>query len=219
MSLFQKTVHSWWLEEKCCGNEVVCQFVFICLFPQPDRTIPFFPAHCLMCVFGIQMPHHLHPLLFITFLCASLCHCASVGTADDLISLFNKATGNTLETDIEVTADLDFSASNHTLPLGAFSNGTCVAFSGVIHGNGHTIKGLTMNNTNNVGYKYAGLFCGLKDAIIENLLIDSSCSFIGNWAGALSVSVKGSLTVRNTTNKAVINGSYKMVASSDSCNT
>ena len=165
------------------------------------------------------MPPNFHPLLFITFLSVSLCYCASVGTADDLISLFNKATGNTLKTDIEVNADLDFSDSSLTLPLGAFSNGTCMAYSGEFHGNGHSVKGLTMNNTNNVGYKYAGLFCGLKDAIIENLLIDSSCSFIGNWAGALSVSVKGSLTVRNTTNKAVINGSYKMVASSDSCNT
>ena len=153
------------------------------------------------------MPHHLYSLLFATFLCGSLCHCASVGTADDLISLFNNATGNTLETDIEVTADLDFSASNLIIPLGAFSNGTCVSYSGVFHGNGHSIKGLVMDATNNEEYKNAGLFCSLKDATVENLVIDSSCSFTGYYAGSLSVSVNGSLIVTNTTNKAAVSGS------------
>ena len=136
--------------------------------------------------------------------------CDTVATADDLISLFKHATGNTLQTDIEVTADLDFSSSNLTLPLGAFSNGTCVAFSGVFQGNGHSIKGLKMDNTNNGGYKHAGLFCSLKDAIIENLVIDSSCSFNGWQAGALSASLNGSLTANNITNNAAVSGSYRI---------
>ena len=95
--------------------------------------------------------------------------CDTVATADDLISLFKHATGNTLQTDIEVTADLDFSSSTLTLPLGAFSNSTCVAFSGVIQGNGHTIKGLKMNTINNEGYKDAGLFCRLKMPLLTTL--------------------------------------------------
>ena len=156
------------------------------------------------------MPHYLLPLLFVSFLCASLCHTHPVATADDLISLFKHATGNTLQTDIEVTADLDFSSSNLTLPLGAFSNGTCVSFSDVIQGNGHSIKGLKINSKNNEGYKGAGLFCSLKNATVEDLIIDSSCSFTGFSAGALSVSLDDSLTVKNTTNNADVSGSQKV---------
>ena len=159
---------------------------------------------------GIQKTHHLLSLLFVTFSCALLCHSVYVSTAGDLISLFQKASGSTLDTTIVVTADLDFSSSTLTLPLGVFSNGTCVAFSGVFQANGHSIKSLKMNNQNKNGYAHAGLFCSLKDAIIENLVIDSSCSFTGSAAGALSVSLSGSLTVINTTNQAVVSGTYKV---------
>ena len=105
-----------------------------------------------------------------------------------------------------LTADLDFSGSSLTLPLGLSSDGNCVTFGGVFQGNGYSIKGLVMDNKGKGEYKNAGLFCSLKDAIIENLVIDSSCSFTGNSAGALSVSVDGSLTVRNTTNNAAVTG-------------
>ena len=104
-----------------------------------------------------------------------------------------------METHIEVTADLDF--SGRTLPLGA-SGGSCVSFSGEFHGNGHSIKNLKLNG--------AGLFCSLKDAVVEGLVIDSSCSFTGNYAGALSVSLDGSLTVKNTTNNAEVSGSWRI---------
>ena len=49
-------------------------------------------------------------------------------------------------------------------------------------------------------------FAAWWNAAVENLVIDSSCSFIGNTAGALSVSVNGSLTVISTTNKATVSG-------------
>ena len=156
------------------------------------------------------MPHHLLPLLFVSFLCASLCHTHPVANADDLISLFKHATGNTLQTDIEVTADLDFSHHTLTLPLGAFSNGTCVSFSGVFQGNGHSIKGLKINSANKAGYNMSGLFCSLKNATVENLVIDSSCSFTGWYAGALSVSVTGSLTVKHITSNAAVSGTERV---------
>ena len=129
-----------------------------------------------------------------------------VKTAQELVTLFNETTGNTLQTDIEVTADLDFFGSTLTHPLGAFSNGTCVVFSGKFQGNGHSIKGLKMDNQYNYGgYRSAGVFCRLKDAIVENFVIDSSCSFTSyDYAGALSVSLDGSLTVKNVTNRAVV---------------
>ena len=127
-----------------------------------------------------------------------------VADAQKLIDLFSTATTANLSADIVVTADLDFSSLS--LPLGAFSNGTCVAFSGVFQANGHSIKGLQMDNTGNGEFRDAGLFCSLNVAIIEGLVIDSSCSFTGNHVGALSISVYGSLTVKNTINKAADSG-------------
>ena len=94
-------------------------------------------------------------------------------TADELISLFKDATESALKTDIEVLSDLDFSDANLTFPLGAFSNGTCVSFSGVFQGNGHTIKGMRMKNTKKSGYNGVGLFCMLENATVENIVIDS----------------------------------------------
>ena len=134
----------------------------------------------------------------------------NVSTADDLIKLFDGATGNTLKSVIELLADLNFSGSSLTLPFGTFSNGTCAPFSGTLKGNGHSVKSLIMNNQNNEGYKDAGLFCSLKGATVENLVIDSSCSFTGESAGALSVSMGGSLSVINTTNKAAVSGSMRV---------
>ena len=105
-----------------------------------------------------------------------------------------------------MTADLDF--SGHTLPLGASSNGKCVAFSGVFQGKGHSIKNLVVGVKNKM--IAVGLFCSLKDATVENLVIDSTCSFTGISAGALSASADGSLIVRNTTNKATVTGNQKL---------
>ena len=130
-----------------------------------------------------------------------------MSTADQLINLFKSAAGNTLDEDIELLDDLDFSHASLTLPLGASSNGTCVPFSGKLQGNGHSIHGVVMENQDRKRFNHAGLFCSLKDATVENLVIDSSCSFNGTNAGALCVSVKGSLVVRNVTNKAHVNGS------------
>ena len=143
-------------------------------------------------------------VVFLLFPHFISCHTATVKNAEDIIHLFNSMAGSLLKTDIELLANLDFSASNLTLPLGAFSNGRCVAFSGILQGNGHSIKGLVMVNRDNVGYQHAGLFCRLKDIMIENLVIDSSCSFTGYSAGALSVSLGGSLKVSNVTNKASV---------------
>lgn len=142
------------------------------------------------------MQQHLLLHLFLSFLCVSLCHSVSVRNANDLISLFDNPAGGTLKEDIVLLDDLDFSASTLTLPLGTLSDGTCMAFSGTIQGNGHSIIHLNMNNIQSGRVEDAGLFCSLKDFVVENLVIDSSCYFIGDAVGALSVSVNGSLTVK-----------------------
>ena len=165
--------------------------------PFPQHT------HSDWCILAFHMPHHLLLLLFVSSLCASLCCSVFITTADELINLFKGAAGDTLQTDIELIDHLEFSHVLFTGPLGVSETGKCVAFSGVFHGNGLSISGITMG----LGlFRHAGLFCSLKNATIENLVIDSSCSFSGDDAGALSASVSGPLTVKHTTNNAAISG-------------
>lgn len=83
-------------------------------------------------------------------------------------------------------------------------------YSGVLHGNGHSIKNLVMNNTGNsdhgIKYEGAGLFCCVEDATIENIIIDKTCSFAGSGVGSLTVLVSGGLNLTNVTNQAAISG-------------
>ena len=91
--------------------------------------------------------------LFIT--CAGF---FNVHTANALIKVFSSATGaTTIYYDIALRDDLDFSSSGLSLPLGV-SNESCISYSGMFQGNGHSIKGLTMNNTGRDGFQHAGLF-------------------------------------------------------------
>ena len=49
-------------------------------------------------------------------------------------------------------------------------------------------------------------FCMVENATVENLVIDSSCLFGGEFVGALSAYYSGSLVIKNTTNKADVSG-------------
>lgn len=142
---------------------------------------------------------------FWSFLVQHL-HAIPITTAKDLIDVFSLASGNIALFDIELYDDIDFSHIKLTHPLGAQRNGVCVHYGGTLQGNHHVIKGLVMNNTNKNEYKNAGLFCGFTMASIENLVIDSSCLFVGEIAGALGVTTTGSLTVIDCTNKANVSG-------------
>ena len=135
-------------------------------------------------------------------LCVSQGEVHEVSTAQELIELFRGVSGSTLNADIILLDDLDFSKTNINSPLGADSNDYCVSYSGTLDGNHHSIKGLVMNNANDG----AGLFCSLENAIINNLVIGSSCSFNGSTAGGLSVLGSGSLSLTNVTNKATVSG-------------
>ena len=128
-----------------------------------------------------------------------------VATIADLIKLFH-TTKTTVDDDINLQNDLVFSQGSLSYPLGADSLGCHVTFSGFLQGNGHSIKGLEMDNSNQGKYNHAGLFCNMKNARIENLTIDSSCSFKGNWSGSLSVTATGSVYLKNVTNNADIHG-------------
>ena len=126
-----------------------------------------------------------------------------ISSATELIELFNKTTGPSFGDDIELIGDLDFSGSGLTLPLGENSDNICTAYSGVLKGNNHSIKGLKMNTP----FQHAGLFCQLENATIQDLFIDSSCNFSGVNVGGLCVTAKGSLIFTNVVNMATISGS------------
>lgn len=150
-------------------------------------------------------------LWFLLFLlCTSIVSDAAkdVKCADDLINLFAQTPLDYVEDDIFLVADIDFSLSATPLtePLGTKSGQGCKEFRGALRGMGHTIKKLKMDKRGNSTSQHAGLFCGFKGAVVEDLVIDSSCSFAGTTAGALGVRAFGSLEVNNVTNKANVVG-------------
>lgn len=136
-------------------------------------------------------------LAFWPFGCA-----LNVKTVDEFLKVFESASGNVVSTNINILADLDFSGKKFTHPLGCYTFFYCRPYSGTIHGNGHSIRGFKINNTERPDFNRAGLFCELKGATIENLVIESSCSFAGETTGALAPLSSGSLQLINVTNKA-----------------
>lgn len=137
-------------------------------------------------------------------------HAITISSATELINLFNESKENVVETEIEVLNDLDFSSANLTYPLGVKEDGTCVAYRGVFHGNGKSIKGLRMGLSENAKFENVGLFCNLQNATIKDITIDYSCAFIGSNGGALSVIASGPLNVTNVRNEAAIRGSSRV---------
>ena len=128
-------------------------------------------------------------------------------SAQQLIELLDLSKPNNFNANITLLNDLDFSDSPLIAPFGGSSiPDKRVSYTGVFEGNGHTIKGLVMSNKDNQDCPLAGLFYAFENATVQNLVIDSSCSFSGYYAGALSVLLKGSSTVINVTNKADVSG-------------
>lgn len=128
----------------------------------------------------------------------------TVKSAEELKNV--TVSGTSADGIIELGADLTF-LNDIPFPLGMLSQNNCTPFTGVLHGNGYSIRcqGMPSGNTNT----YNGLFCGLENATIDNLFIDSSCSLTGQYVGALCATVTGSITLSNVTNMANINGEMK----------
>lgn len=147
-----------------------------------------------------------HPVFLLLLLGTSIVSGSliMVNSADDLINVFAGGTTDYVDDDIEVLADLDFSLSTVQLtdPLGTSSIHGCIRYQGVLKGNNHVIKELKMDKRGNQTHPSAGLFCELRNAKVENLVIEGSCFFAGNMTGALGVRVTGSLTVENVINQA-----------------
>ena len=140
----------------------------------------------------------------------SFAETVTIKKASQLIEWFNTHSGDdTSQVVIELADDLNFQKAGLKYPLG-FSQGSCNPFSGSFKGREHRIKKLVMDNKHDSTYSSAGLFCGLKGAIVDDLIIDSSCIFTGVSAGALSVTITGENTVSllNVENEAIINGDH-----------
>lgn len=131
----------------------------------------------------------------------------TVFDAIGLLDVFASLDQDVMKTNVVLGQDIDFGATNTFQPFGLEKETSrCIPYSGEFNGNGHAIKGLKINNTEKTKYPNAGLFCSLKGAKIENLIIDESCSFEGTQAGSLCASVKGSTVIRNVINKANVTG-------------
>ena len=144
--------------------------------------------------------------LGLVFSVLPLLSCAvDVCNATKLIELFRNMDESNASISIDLCGDLNFSDTELKIPLGA--GDPPVNFSGVLDGHGHKITDITMDLQKGSKFAHAGLFYGLKNAEVKNLVIDSSCSFVGTeTAGALCVTVLGSLKVTNVTNKATVGG-------------
>lgn len=145
-------------------------------------------------------------VVMIVWTLASYTDATTVSNAQELINLFSVVSGSALLVNIDITDDLDFSQTNLSQPLGTLPNGGCIPYSGTLHGNGHVIKGLVMDNINNKKSNDAAVFCNVTLAIIDNLIIDSTCFFNGDIAGSLCVTATGSLSLINVTNEAQVKG-------------
>ena len=183
-----------------------------------EKSEIYFTIHCiLILVFvfeGVFFPGSQFDLLFTQqmkgYWCLGvLCFgvflpVASVQVSDALqfIHLINNQTLGEW-TDGQIVNDLDFSNITLGKPLGLQTDGKCISFRGIIQGNNHTIKGLKMKKNNG----HAGLFCGLDDATIEDLIFDESCTFNGVVAGSLSVMASGNVRLESVVNHAKVSGS------------
>lgn len=98
-----------------------------------------------------------------------------ISTKAHLIELANRVNGNGFTVNnfsgkyFKMMNDIDMSVSGTFNPIGNANNRT---FRGNFNGDGHIIYNLTLSITN-----YVGLFGNILNATIENIGIDSTCSF------------------------------------------
>ncbi len=118
---------------------------------------------------------------------------------------------------VYLTADIDCSSVENFEPIGGWGTGISDTnqglFYGKFYGCGHTIKNLTMDATKTTADKFSygalALFRGVSSSynVIQDLIIDSSCKFIGEGSAAAVVgfSYNGGKVV-NVWNQASVTG-------------
>ncbi|MDE6548044.1 MAG: hypothetical protein K2L22_03505 [Muribaculaceae bacterium] len=126
-----------------------------------------------------------------------------VGNVTEYINAVNAINGGQYSANIELTADINFNGQAGIPMIGAYDAYGNTAFKGHFNGRGFTIRGLKIDTpTENM----VGMFSCVGDgAVIENLIIDESCEFVGkSYVGIIGRMYSGGLTVRNVKSKANI---------------
>ena len=112
--------------------------------------------------------------------------------------------------------DIDMTGITGYTPIGQAGH----EFKGHFNGQGHRIQNLDLSG--NAGYNKQGLFAETKDgAIIENLIMDASCTIKGvdYVAGILAYNSGNSVIVRNCGNEATVTGTGANAAGILGCST
>ena len=125
-----------------------------------------------------------------------------IGSAQDLIDFAGIVNSGTTDANAVLTADIDMDGVTGWTPIGQDQKD----YKGHFDGQGHRILKLTTST----GYNNQALFGqAVGGAIIENIIIDASCTIQGNnyTAGILGHVWGDGVIVRNCGNEADINGS------------
>ena len=122
--------------------------------------------------------------MFLVILCllgqGALSYEHHIHSTSDLIAFSNEVNSGTSYngTTVFLDADIDFfNLSERFEPIG---NSESNYFQGTFDGQGHMISNLAMNSSS----QHVGLFGYSKGATIRNVMLDSSCSFMGSYCGS-----------------------------------
>ena len=169
-----------------------------------ECSVPALVADCSLVFFHTKRMRAFLWILVCCFL-TTLAKTVKVTRPTQLIELFNKGSNGYIDVNIDLDNDIDFSLVQLKIPLGVQQETfQCLPYTGIFNGNGHSIKNLNIELTQNG----VGLFCRLERATIKNLVIEDSCSFTGGIAGALTPYVleSGDVTFSNVKNQADVKG-------------
>lgn len=130
----------------------------------------------------------------------------TITTPQEYIEAVNEINGNKAGSSaqpnayIEISSnvsELDFTGINNVPTLGISTN----KFKGHFNGNGCTIKGLNIT-----GGEHVGMFGCVDDGtVVENLVIDNTCTFKGTeFVGLIGRLFTGTLTVKNIRTEATV---------------
>ena len=127
-----------------------------------------------------------------------------ISTAQDLVDFATLVNGGTGNANAVLTTDIDMTGITSWTPIGQDGKD----YKGHFDGQGHRIKNLTVNNYSK--YNNQALFGqAVGGAIIENVIIDASCTIKGAafTAGILGHVWGDGVIVRNCGNEGTIEGS------------
>lgn len=108
-----------------------------------------------------------------------------ISTAEELTQIKNDPSGYYV-----LTQDIDLSEYSNWVPISSSGR----AFSGVLDGQGHVIRNLSITRLGNVSYPYAGLFGTISGGTVRNLGLEDVNIVMENAYGCYVGAIAGKLT-------------------------